>query len=280
MSPAASVHSELYPIAEQASRIIEHIARTPTAVGQTDAIFGAIVGRVSDQQVATVKRVLVQLGYLEEQGFLHRSVVSSDRLIRLAAQLEGVADYIRQHKDRDTVRLIITEPGEHSALRAEIDRKSALPPMLFQTTDALISLARAAERELTVLMPFMDDQGTKFLVELFDMAQPEVRRILICRPLHEEQCGRAFGRRRADFARLSVDVYEYARPSPLPSGRETFHAKMVLADDVSCYIGSSNLMGSALDRSLECGVLITGKTAEYCYRLLDAVRRVASQARY
>jgi phosphatidylserine/phosphatidylglycerophosphate/cardiolipin synthase-like enzyme len=53
---------------------------------------------------------------------------------------------------------------------------------------------------------------------------------------------------------------------------------MVLVDGLSCYIGSSNLMGSALERSLECGVLVTGKTAEYCSRLLDAVRRVASQA--
>lgn len=280
MSPGASAYAELYPIAEQASRIIEHIARTPTAVSQTDAAFGAIVGRVSTQQVATVKRVLVQLGYLEEQGFLHKSVVSSDSLMRLAARLEGVADYLRQHRDRDTVRLIITEPGEHSALRAEIDRKSALPPMLFQTTDALISLARAAKRELTVLMPFMDDQGANFLVELFDMVQPAVHCILICRPLHEPQCGTAFARRRADFARLRVDVYEYALPSPLPSGRETFHAKMVLADDVSCYIGSSNLMGSALDRSLECGVLVTGKTAEYCFRLLDAIRNVARLAPY
>lgn len=280
MNAGAPGYAELYPIAEQASRIIEHIARSPTVVGQTDATLGAIVGRVSAQQVATVKRVLVQLGYLEEQGFLHRSVASSDRLMRLAAQLEGVASYLRQHRDRDTVRLIITEPGDHSALRAEIDRKYALPPMLFQTADALISLARAAKRELTVLMPFMDDQGARFLVELFDMVQPEVRRILICRPLSESQCGTAFAGCRADFARLRVEVFEYALPSPLPSGRETFHAKMVLADDISCYIGSSNLMGSALDRSLECGVIVKGKTAEYCCRLLEAVRSIARLAPY
>jgi phosphatidylserine/phosphatidylglycerophosphate/cardiolipin synthase-like enzyme len=112
------------------------------------------------------------------------------------------------------------------------------------------------------------------------MAQAGVRRMLICRPLHEDECGTAFGKRRADFARLRAEVYEYARPSALPSGRETFHAKMVLADGVSCYIGSCNLMGSALDRSLECGVLVTGKTAEYCSRLLEAVRHVASRAHY
>ena len=58
--------------------------------------------------------------------------------------------------------------------------------MLFQTTDALISLARAAGRQLTVLTPFMDDQGTNFLVDLLDMAQPEGRQLLICRPLDQK----------------------------------------------------------------------------------------------
>jgi hypothetical protein len=151
------------------------MAQKPAAVVEGDSIFAAMVGRVSAQQVATVKRILVQAGYLHEQGFSHRLAVSPDRLVRLSMQLEGVADYLRQHKDRDTVRLIITEPGDNSALRAELDRKSALPPVLFQTTDALISLARSAERELTVLMPFMDDRGANFLVDLFRIAAPAVR---------------------------------------------------------------------------------------------------------
>jgi glutathione S-transferase len=42
------------------------------------------------------------------------------------------------------VRLVITEPGRSSALREEIDRRSPLPQMLFQTTDAFISLARSS----------------------------------------------------------------------------------------------------------------------------------------
>ena len=104
-----NINAELYPIAEQASRIIAYMARTPDAIVEADSIFAAMVGRVSAQQVATVKRVLVQLGYLEEQGFSYRTVASSDSLVRLSVQLEGVADYLGHHKDHDTVRLIITE---------------------------------------------------------------------------------------------------------------------------------------------------------------------------
>lgn len=51
-------------------------------------------------------------------------------------------------------------------------------------------------------------------------------------------------------------MIEYALPSSLPSGRETFHAKVVLADDSEFYVGSSNFMGSALERSFECGVFV------------------------
>jgi hypothetical protein len=277
---AAGRYTELYPIAEQASRIIDYIAQWTDAVAESGAILAARVGRVSAEQVATAKHVLVDMGYLEEQGFSHRVAVSSDRIARLSVQLEGVADYLNHHKDRDTVRVIITEPGHSNALRAEIDRRSTLPPLLLQTTDALINLARSAQRELIVLIPFMDDEGTDFLIELFRMSKPIIQPILILRAVNEKACGPAFWKRHLDFTRLAVGVYEYNRPSSLPSGRETFHAKIVLADDETCYIGSSNLIGAALERSLECGVLLTGKTAGYCAGLLDAARTVSNMVQY
>jgi hypothetical protein len=68
-----NINTELYPIAELASRIIEHMARTPCAIVETDSIFAAMVGGVSDQQVAT-----------EEQGFVHRTVASPDSLMRVS----------------------------------------------------------------------------------------------------------------------------------------------------------------------------------------------------
>jgi phosphatidylserine/phosphatidylglycerophosphate/cardiolipin synthase-like enzyme len=98
---------------------------------------------------------------------------------------------------------------------------------------------------------------------------------LICRPLTEPECGNAFRRRAADFKGLGVSVYEYALPSVLPSGRETFHAKIVLADASSFYVGSSNFMGSALDRSFECGVIVRGETARQLRLVLTALQSVA-----
>ena len=173
------------------------------------------------------------------------------------------------------MQLVLTEPGQKSALRRAIDDSRALSPVVFQTSDAFFSLARAAREELTVLSPFLDQQGADFLVELFALCSEGVRRSLICRPLNEPECGDAFRRRAADFRRLGVSVFEYALPSLLPSGRETFHAKVVLADASSFYVGSSNFMGSALDRSFECGVIVLGETARQLRYVLAAMQSIA-----
>ena len=89
----------------------------------------------------------------------------------------------------------------------------------------------------------------------------------------------SFNPRAADFRRLNVSVIEYALPSSLPSGRETFHAKVVLADDSEFYVGSSNFMGSALDRSFECGVFVRGETAKQMRSVLIAVQSVGKPVR-
>ena len=59
------------------------------------------------------------------------------------------------------------------------------------------------------------------------------------------------------------------------SGRETFHAKVVLADANALYVGSSNFMGSALDRSFECGVIVRGEAARQLRYVLAALQSVA-----
>ena len=89
----------------------------------------------------------------------------------------------------------------------------------------------------------MDPQGAELMVELFSLCRPEVRRVLISRPLAESQCGNAFNPRATDFRRLNVSVIEYALPSSLPSGRETFHAKVVLADTRSFMLDQVTLWG-------------------------------------
>jgi phosphatidylserine/phosphatidylglycerophosphate/cardiolipin synthase-like enzyme len=266
---------ELFPLADQAARIIAYLADFPEEIGRTDADLASRVGRVSAEHVAIVRRSLLTAGIAVWANFATRWVSSTSVLKNLAENLLGVASYLRVHRDQDSVQLVLTEPGQKSALRRAIDDGHALPPVVFQTSDAFFSLARAATDELTVLSPFLDRQGADFLVELFALCSDSVRRTLICRPLNEPECGDAFRRRAADFRRLGVSIYEYSLPSLLPSGRETFHAKVVLADASSFYVGSSNFMGSALDRSFECGVIVRGETARQLRYVLAALQSVA-----
>jgi hypothetical protein len=270
----------LHPVAEQASRILGYLTAYPTSLSDSDSELAGRIGLVSDEQVAIVRRSLVETGHAKQVGFSTALVVPTSLLERAAVNLEGIAMYQRVHKDRDAVRLVITEPGEKSALRNELTRRHAIPPSVFQTTDALINLARGAKRQFIVLVPFIDDEGADFLLTLFSLCAETVQRCLICRPLSEAHCGPAFRRRSEAFASLGVSVYEYALPAALPSGRETFHAKVVLADDSAFYVGSSNLMGSALERSLECGVIVHGESARHLNNVLDAVRAVSTQIEY
>jgi phosphatidylserine/phosphatidylglycerophosphate/cardiolipin synthase-like enzyme len=274
-SDSDALISELYPLAKQASRILLYLADLPGDMGCSDLELSARVGDVSAEHVAIVRRSLLKNRLAKQSGFAARLDASRMGLRSLAERLNGIAAYRRLHKDRDSVQLVLTEPGDKSALRKAIDDMHALSPAVFQTSDVFFNLARAAKRDFTVVAPFIDDHGANLLVELFSICGPGVRRHLICRPLSERECGDAFLRRASDFRRLNILVYEYALPSLLPSGRETFHAKLVLADDEEFYVGSSNFMASALERSFECGVIVRGETAKQLNSVLAAVRSIA-----
>jgi phosphatidylserine/phosphatidylglycerophosphate/cardiolipin synthase-like enzyme len=266
---------ELFPLATQAARVLTYLADVPDSIGRTDSDLASRVGGVSAQHVAVVRRALLATQIAVSENFAIRWLLSPDDLRALAQNLAGVGSYLRVHRDRDSVRLVLTEPGQKSALRRAIDDRSALSPMLFQTSDVFFGLGREAKEELTVLSPFLDRQGAEFLLELFALCSEDVRRSLVCRPLDEPECGDAFRRCAADFRRLNVSVHEYALPSGLPSGRETFHAKVVLADAAAFYVGSSNFMGSALDRSFECGVVVHGEAARQLRYVLTALKSIA-----
>lgn len=270
----------LSPLARQASRILAYLAEFPNGLSSSDAALASRVGEVSAEHVAIARRSILSAGLAAQINFSTKLIAAPQVLRNLAENLKGIAAYLRSHSDRNVVELVLTEPGEKSNLRRAIDSLHSLSPVLFQTSDAFFRLARAAKHDFIVLAPFIDNQGANLLVELFSVCGPGVRRHLVCRPLSEPQCGDAFLRRAADFRRIGVLVYEYALPSTLPSGRETFHAKVVLADQDLFYIGSSNFMGSALDRSFECGVIVKGETAKQLSSVLEAVRAIAKPVRH
>jgi hypothetical protein len=125
--PAPSIRDpalieRLYPIAEQATRILTYFAAYPSSFSGSDSELAGRIGLFSAEHVAIVRRLLIETGHAKQIGFSSSLAASVPMLERAAANLEGVAIYLRTHKDRDAVRLVITEPGENSALRNEIAR--------------------------------------------------------------------------------------------------------------------------------------------------------------
>jgi hypothetical protein len=88
------------------------------------------------------------------------------------------------------------------------------------------------------------------------------------------------GVQHADWLRaLNVSVSDYHLSHAVGAGRtlpiETFHAKLIVADDTLAYVGSANLLSSSEGLSLETGLLVEGAAAVQVARLVDAVLRAA-----
>ena len=108
---------ELHPIAEQAARVVAYLGERPDAFSRADQELAAKIGQVSAQQVALVRRSLVQAGFAETNNFSSKLIVEKEALHLLAANLEGIACYLRVHRDADVVNLVLTEPGEGTSKR-------------------------------------------------------------------------------------------------------------------------------------------------------------------
>jgi hypothetical protein len=160
---------ELYPLATQAARIVAHLADTPVGMDSSDRELSSRLGDVSAEHVAIVRRSLIENGLAIRSSFATRLVASASVLTALADNLRGIAAYLRVHKDRDAVRLVLTEPGLKSALRRAIDDAQALPPVVFQTSDAFFNLARGAKQELVILSPYGPSRGRTDGGVVFDL---------------------------------------------------------------------------------------------------------------
>jgi phosphatidylserine/phosphatidylglycerophosphate/cardiolipin synthase-like enzyme len=77
-----------------------------------------------------------------------------------------------------------------------------------------------------------------------------------------------------------VAIHEYFRER-VTKGRgrhaaETFHAKIVLADQVAAYVGSANFLRSSKELSLECGVLLEGQTVKQVHDVVQSMLQISA----
>lgn len=125
------------------------------------------------------------------------------------------------------------------------------------------------------MTPYMDETGADIVVNLFRRAEiPE--RYLVLRTGADGKPPSGLAGIREELKSDGVAVLNFRIERPDAMGNETFHAKVVLADSNSAYVGSSNMLKWSFEYSLELGLYVRGKAAGRISDILRAVRAVSS----
>lgn len=122
------------------------------------------------------------------------------------------------------------------------------------------------------MTPFLDADGIARVLSLFKLARPDVERCLVVR----DAKAAAITAVHQELIELNVSVFEFRRPKGAGL-HETFHAKVVVADNDQCYLGSSNMTSWSFNYSLELGFYVKGDSARRTSEIVDAVLAVSFQ---
>lgn len=170
---------------------------------------------------------------------------------------------------RATARLVVTMPTAPSRLADALAADFASDYVtLTPTTDAFRHLASLARQRFTVMIPYVDKVGADWAADLFETTEA-IERILVIRDASQlGSCAEA-GRR---LKRATTRIVDYGGGDLT---KETFHAKIVLADGIAAYVGSANLLRRSKISNLECGMLVEGPAVQAIKVLVDAVANMA-----
>lgn len=178
-----------------------------------------------------------------------------------------------RRNEKDRTRIVVTVPKRPSHFESALAgiRDSGV---LIETKETFLHLSRRASERLVVVSPFLDTDGLEWALSLFE-ATPALGRSLICR--HHGDVSPNYAAR---LSSAGVTIHEYfleRTSTGLKSGSiETFHAKIVLADQVAAYVGSANFLRSSKELSLECGVLLEGGAVKQVYDVVQSMLRVST----
>jgi len=146
---------------------------------------------------------------------------------------------------------------------------------LRDTRELLPSIAESARDSFTVMTPYLDEVGADIVMNLFERAKCR-RKTLILRCGSDGLPPPALEGAKALLIQLGVDVLNFRLDREMGAGNETFHAKVVMADDTSAYIGSANMHRWSFQYSLELGVYVQGQAVGKVADVLNAISAVAA----
>lgn len=193
----------------------------------------------------------------------------------LAPLLAGAALYRSDvHRDRDIVNVVLTKPPSPSVVANELESMLRGSWGLLDTKGMFLALAEEAQTELAIMTPFLDEVGAPVVADLFVHTRAP-RRTLIVRETPDGKNPPGLNLIFSDLNRLDVQVLNFRLDKPGRAGSETFHAKVILSDKKSAYVGSSNMNKWSFEYSLELGLYVSGQAAARLGDVVDAVKAVS-----
>lgn len=181
-----------------------------------------------------------------------------------------------QSDESNSARIVVTMPMRPSRFESALAGIND-SGVLIETIESFLHLSRRATDRLVVASPFLDANGLEWVSSLFEATRAPDR-TLICR--HYDQVTPPYDTR---LSVAGVTIYEYfLERTPKGWGSrpaETFHAKIVLADQVAAYVGSANLLRSSKELSLECGVLLEGRAVKQVYDVVQSMLQISALRR-
>jgi len=182
-------------------------------------------------------------------GFRWERISEESNYSHLAPLLAAVSYYrLSAHRDKTTADVVVTRPGEPSALEGALAECGFATGRMEITSGAFGDLATTATKNFTVMTPFLDLHGGRWLAELLGRTRENVKRTVILRHTANPQ-HRAYpvgiDALRSSLGNIQIDVLDYLIQKPA-GGYETFHAKVILADDSYAYVGSANMNRASL----------------------------------
>ena len=238
---------------------------------------------ITSQKLDSVLAGMLEAGLLSQMGDGISLTVSKNDALRYAAVLRGVAYARYRQRDSNQVEITLSPPAHPSRLMETLPKQGFSWTRLFDTKDSLIELASQAERRLAIISPFVDSEGLQWIAQLFETsAKKSLERLMIVRGRDPTENALLLAHR-SQFASYAVKIFRYSiahDPGLRTPTVETFHAKILLADDDKAYIGSANMTRWSRDFSMECGVILRGPAVKPVATLVDAVIGVSEQLPY
>lgn len=173
------------------------------------------------------------------------------------------------HDGRATT--VVTFPTSKVGIVRALPRTGFSYAGLMSSEAAFDRITDAATTRLTVLTPFLNDEGLDDVVRLFERTKASEKNLIVRRYGGALATARA---RLTELGQIGVEVRNYT--VSLPKGFETFHAKVVIADQDLAYVGSAN-MTRFQRRSMELGILVDGKAAKVVSSVVRAVEMVSER---